>query len=571
MRSLRLPAGDCCGYDQQSGGPACPGGSDDRTQRRPVPRAEAASFSCGAVCRVRRARGGRPAAPHEDRGRAMKLREFLLGGNRRARLFVLLALALLAMLTVGIVIGRTNGGGGSGPASQVLGAEVTETAEASATAIEAAETVATSSTSAEPGELGERSATAAARPAVSGTPAVDADVPTPDIDAPPASDRDAPAAPSDADAPPAAAAAAGAAPAPLPTPTAVQPQAVAPGGSGCVTNCGEPRFFCDAGGWAFCDDYRDIFCPVKCAFPAGGRRISVDALSTSRVDYGTSGYTQAGMNFFGNDQEHFHSIVDDESFGVAIMRFQQPFDFAGRTGRIHFDVDLKTSNRRYIRMTLSPELTKRGVDDRGGELYPKRALDLWFKNGGIIAMTYSPNGPQNINDLADAENTSEPYIGVDNVRDHVEVYVSRSRIRVVVNGTQAMDQGIADLGFDQAYLYLQQASYNPCKDGECDPKQQTFHWDNVAFDGPVLANNGLTPAGYRDIVFNVYGAAACSVKGIAADNAGAVLGYAWSTWRARLPDDGSPVGPGDVACSGDAGNFGQWDGVPHGFEVVRPG
>ena len=32
-----------------------------------------------------------------------------------------------------------------------------------------------------------------------------------------------------------------------------------------------------------------------------------------------------------------------------------------------------------------------------------------------------------------------------------------------------------------------------------------FHWDNVAFDGPTLPMNSLTPAGSEDVVFNVMG------------------------------------------------------------------
>ena len=78
-------------------------------------------------------------------------------------------------------------------------------------------------------------------------------------------------------------------------------------------------------------------------------------------------------------------------------------------------------------------------------------------------------------------------------------------------------------------------NYNSCKAyyvegyatlAECQVAGNTFHWDNVAFDGPTLAVNSLTPAGSEDVVFNVWSAASCNVKGVAAQGSG--RNYVWA-------------------------------------------
>lgn len=159
----------------------------------------------------------------------------------------------------------------------------------------------------------------------------------------------------------------------------------------CSTNCGDPRFFCDSWpppesvsvGPGFCDDYRDLYRPTlnfltDCPFPGTVRNdVSANYLSSTDPDYTThsDGILLPG-GFFFNQQEHIHTQVKDGNFGMAILRQQEPFDFAGRTGHMHIDVDLKSSARRYVRFTFSPELTKTSVDDRGGYPKPSNALDI---------------------------------------------------------------------------------------------------------------------------------------------------------------------------------------------------
>ncbi len=336
-------------------------------------------------------------------------------------------------------------------------------------------------------------------------------------------------------------------------------------GGGCVSNCGEPRFFCDT--WTeggFCDDYRIKGSGnTKVAFPAPGDSYSFDAFGSTQTGYNTSGQTASGGLRGFSTNEHFMTVIDDETFGMGVLRVQRPFDFANREGHVHFEIDLKTSSRRYVRFMLSPQLTKSATDDRMPEARrPRDAFDLWFLNGTFVGQVVR-NGS-----VVDSFNIDWPrYYGQENVRDDVDVYITRTSVRLEVNGTTFVDESIADLGFDRAYMYLVQASYNPCKDGECSELEQTFHWDNVAFDGPTLGKNSLTPAGQRDVVFNAFSALTCTVRGVPATASSLITWGRWVTWSARLPDDGSSVSVDDVVCVYDFTQNGSDN--PRGFEIVK--
>ena len=357
-----------------------------------------------------------------------------------------------------------------------------------------------------------------------------------------------------------------------------------------VTQCGDPRYFCDTWAGGSCNDYRTKQTTMDAAFPQPGDGTSLDCLSstnagqTSWLPYyvptnnsdntDVAGYelipSPCGISMY----EHVMTRMEDGQFGMVVMRQQRPFDFAGRTGHIHFDIDLKTMERRYVRLTLSPNLTKIGVDDRNSVPQTAAAFDLWFRNGTFQGKL-SQGGA--LTDLFPACNgCGARYYGQDNVRDHVDVYVSRTHVKVTVNGATQVDQDVADLGFDRAYMYLQHVNYNSCKAyavegyatvAECQVAGNTFHWDNVAFDGPTLPVNGLTPAGSEDVVFNVWAAASCSVKGVPAQGSG--RDYVWQTWVARLPA-GTAVAPSDVRCDGGSNSgWHRYDGTPMGFEVVQ--
>lgn len=352
-----------------------------------------------------------------------------------------------------------------------------------------------------------------------------------------------------------------------PTPTAT---ATPSGADICTDNpdCGTPRNFCDtwSGGW--CNDYRSVGAvDTEQPFDLVANQASFDCLDTGNTDSQPSmmGGALPFPCIFAK-KEHFMTRMESGGFGIAILRNHRPVDLTSER-HIHFEADLKPHNtRNYFRLMLSPDLTKRDPDDRGGGVYPRSFLEAWFRNGGVegtICRNMVCDGDSY--PWGDAFGSGWPDYTplLDNVRVDIDVYVSQTSIRIYINGSERVnDTFAAPLNFNKAYLYLTQASYNPCKDGNCAAADNIAHWDNVAVDGPTLAPNSLTPAGWRDVVFNVYSATGCQVNGTAALPAGEVTGYTVVTWSARIPDDGAAV---NIVCQ-----YSYQNRPPTGVEIVRP-
>ncbi len=199
---------------------------------------------------------------------------------------------------------------------------------------------------------------------------------------------------------------------------------------------------------------------------------------------------------------------------------------------------------------------------------------MWFGNGSFTGKL-THNGT-----AADAwswpcNGCGPNYVGQDNVRDNIDVFVSRTHTKVIVNDVMMVDRDTPDIGFDRAYVYLEHVNYNSCKAysvehyaplAECQIAGNTFHWDNVAYDGPRLPRNSLTPLGSEDVVFNAFNQTDCSVQGVAGTPVQTSL-VGWQTWVARLPA-GTAVSPSDVRCTGGASGDAYLN-VPMGFEVVH--
>lgn len=235
------------------------------------------------------------------------------------------------------------------------------------------------------------------------------------------------------------------------------------------------------------------------------------------------------------------SDVLDAGIVTALAMYpKQPFDFAGRTGTVSFDV----SNDTHGNHAAWPEfwmsnfpvpapfnhfdswqaLPQHGFGVRFAAEAVSGAVGLcpntnnlssprWTVDSAVVVRNWvmedvdyqgfafgtmsSPPLHLNIIDcvIAPADNSG--------IMNHVEIRVSQNQIDVY-----ATDAGVtptvgnlrliatiinANLSFSRGLIWLEDVHYNADKGGSPSQKQHTFVWDNVAFDGPFT---------YRDFSYD---------------------------------------------------------------------
>lgn len=201
---------------------------------------------------------------------------------------------------------------------------------------------------------------------------------------------------------------------------------------------------------------------------------------------------------------------------------KQPFDFANRTGTITFDV----SNDSQGSHAAWPELwvTDQPVPD---PFLHESSLQSQPRNGFAIRFAGCTDSSGNANTCPDGSNglgvdsaavinnyaVADTFNGTGNLSvigdqdvlksgpgqmNRYQVHVSQNRIDVY--GTNAYTPGQTvpplkhistitgfSLGFTRGLVWLEDAHYNGNKFNT--QGTHAFHWDNVGFDGPVLARD----------------------------------------------------------------------------------
>jgi hypothetical protein len=294
--------------------------------------------------------------------------------------------------------------------------------------------------------------------------------------------------------------------------------------------CGGP-----AGEWAWCEDFDGRGMSGPAPFEPHAFEHLAFSTHTDWTSHGVNCPTFSSCEPFMENGSLFLR-PEDGGFGMAVMRIAKPFDFEATPerpeGRIHFTSDMKGQPRMFSAIYLSPMPTESLPDLRN--MYATNnargiALKIFneggmpfqtaiFHSGGASAVTetatFLPPG------LANPEGTRSQTHDTD-------VYITRHSIRVEIDGAEVYRANfadaplsISDLGFDRAYVYFAQLSYNTPKIGadEGHPElateqANTFLWDNLAFDGPSLAPNSLTPAGKKWVIVRAWSSNACTIKG----------------------------------------------------------
>lgn len=221
----------------------------------------------------------------------------------------------------------------------------------------------------------------------------------------------------------------------------------------------------------------------------------------------------------------------NDGTGVTALAMypKQPFDFADRTGTITFDV----SNDSQGMHTAWPELwmsdqpvpvpfthfsswiaaprngfglrlggvTGPGEGNHIAAACPIDSNTRWTISSVVVARNYAIDDEDNFGTIkvVPLDCVISPS-GPDSL-NHVEVRVSQNQIDVYATdaGTLAPLHHLAtvpnaNLTFSRGLIWLEDVHYNANKFGFHNQREHTFAWDNVGFDGPLLA---------RDLAFDV--------------------------------------------------------------------
>lgn len=205
------------------------------------------------------------------------------------------------------------------------------------------------------------------------------------------------------------------------------------------------------------------------------------------------------------DNHQLMTAVSIQNYGTNSYMIRQPFDFAGRTGKIDFDVDAVTTSLAgyqeiFITADPVPAPTFREFNNFEVGYTPANGISIKLQNlcgsvgaapsnvmvynnyvGTIIAPTFNhTNG------------CATPSAGLMN---HFEIQISQTHVDVY-GSDFSTDNGVTfpnyrliysaniSLPFTRGYVHVDARNHASIKYSF--GPDAVYHWDNVGFDGPVL-------------------------------------------------------------------------------------
>lgn len=171
-----------------------------------------------------------------------------------------------------------------------------------------------------------------------------------------------------------------------------------------------------------------------------------------------------------------HINGGEQNYGDSAVRMNQPFDFAGRTGTITFDVNTNQADG-WTEVALSelPYPYVSFASDNTFGPFPQEGILLQFRGSlGCVSLKVYRRGAQTV----DRNKCGDYGVKTDRaILNHVVMQISTSQITVTTDGHKVAFP--VSLGFSRGYLYLM--SHNHANQ----PTRDT-QWDNLSFDGPVI-------------------------------------------------------------------------------------
>ncbi len=201
---------------------------------------------------------------------------------------------------------------------------------------------------------------------------------------------------------------------------------------------------------------------------------------------------------FGESNHWMEALNDGGSYVMNSLRARQPFDFAGRTGNVVWDVDAKTEGLHsfWPEVWLTDEPVQGPhLDWPGTHIYPRNGIQLEFStdwcNGGNAlrhikvfsnyqAATYDSLGTLQTQCFT-TQNDMANHFQLKINSNHIDLWASDAG---GINFRKVASTDVATLPLTRGYLSFQHAQYNAAKGGA--PTNVTYHWHALGFDGPML-------------------------------------------------------------------------------------
>lgn len=206
------------------------------------------------------------------------------------------------------------------------------------------------------------------------------------------------------------------------------------------------------------------------------------------------------------DNGQLLTAVAFQNYGLLSLRARQPFDFAGRTGRIVFDMDMPLLGvgATWTSLTITPD----PVNGPNDSIYIEHAqvaptaLVLTFNNDTPLCGGGGRNSVRNILTYTNYLETDTPIsygpvcVNVAQGQlNHIEVQLSQSHVDVFASDAstdggrsfpnfQKIAGADLNLAFTRGYIHLGTHNHATMKYFNLPDGYNT--WDNVGFDGPLV-------------------------------------------------------------------------------------
>ncbi len=203
------------------------------------------------------------------------------------------------------------------------------------------------------------------------------------------------------------------------------------------------------------------------------------------------------------------TAVAAQNYGVNSYMIRQPFDFAGRTGKIDFDVDDAGGYQLLgaypeINITEDPVPAPTFQEFQNFETgpVPRHAIIVKFSQGGACSPTQaSAVNVMVYNDYAPTILPSSSTVGCVNISpgamNHYEIQLSQTSITIygtdystdsgkTFGSTHKLYSAAINLPFSRGYVHIGARNHATLKYGL--GPDAVFHWDNIGFDGPAIKN-----------------------------------------------------------------------------------